>query len=211
MNDSITYWQKAHTKYSAQDWITKPTIFATQAVNYFPKAGYILELGAGQGQDTIFFAQRGYRVTACDLSKFALDFAKKRLPPNLNEKVKFKILDLSNPLPFKSESFDVVYSHLALHYFDERRTQELFNEIHRVLKEGGVFATITNTVEDPEVSGLKEIGEDYYVTPEELKKRYFSVGSLTKLTAIFQAILLDERGETHKDQIKTLIRYIGKK
>jgi hypothetical protein len=47
--DPKDYWKNAHVRYSSKDWIKKPTIFATQAINYFPKSGSILELGAGQG------------------------------------------------------------------------------------------------------------------------------------------------------------------
>jgi SAM-dependent methyltransferase len=211
MSSNILYWQKKHTKYADQDWITKPTIFATQMVGYFPKKGHILELGAGQGQDTIFFAKKGYKVSSCDFSNFALIFAKKRLPPEVKKNIEFKLLDLSNPLPFKDGGFDVVYSHLALHYFDETRTQKLFNEIYDILKDGGIFATITNTLEDPEISDLKRIDQDYYVNADGLKKRYFSVDSMKKFTNKFKTILLDANGQGHKEPIKTLIRFVGKK
>jgi 2-polyprenyl-3-methyl-5-hydroxy-6-metoxy-1,4-benzoquinol methylase len=33
----------------------------------------LLELGAGQGRDTLFLAQRGFRVTALDYSRAAVD------------------------------------------------------------------------------------------------------------------------------------------
>lgn len=120
------YWHGAHKKYALKDWITKPTIFATQVVKYFPKDARILELGCGQGQDSKYFANLGYEVTATDFSQFALDQIK-------DTRIKTKILDLNNELPFEKGSFDVVYSHLALHYFDQNRTQKLFDEIYDVL------------------------------------------------------------------------------
>src|SRR5260221_99184 len=157
MNDDKVYWQKTHAKYLTFDWINKQTVFAQQIIKYFPKNGKILELGAGQGQDTIYFAEKGYDIVSCDLSEFALDLAEKKLPSNLKNKVQFKTLDFSNSLPFELNSFDIIYSHLALHYFDEARTQELFNEIYNILKPGGIFATLTNTVEDIETSELEKI------------------------------------------------------
>lgn len=207
MNKYQEYWQEKLNKYSNQDWASKPTIFATQAINYFPKTGHILDLGAGLGQDSIFFAENGYQVTSCDLSELAKD----NIPQELQGKIVFKKLDLSNPLPFELESFDVVYSHLALHYFNEKRTQELFDQIYEILKPGGIFATITNTIEDPEISGFEKIEEDYYNSSDGIMKRYFSVDSMKKFTSKFQKLLLDANGETHKDEIKTLIRFIGKK
>lgn len=204
-NPDAVYWQKAHEKYATKDWIVKPTIFATQVINYFPKSSYILELGCGQGQDSIYFAQRGHKVLACDLSDFALGKA----PRNSN--IEYRHLDLLEKLPFQNNTFDVVYSHLALHYFDDTRTQELFDEIYSVLKMGGVFCALTNTIDDPEVNTLTKIADEYYITQEGLKKRFFSVKSMGKYTTNFEKILLDNHGETHKDEIKTLIRFVGRK
>lgn len=207
----IDYWQKKHTKYANQEWILKPTIFATQVIKYFPKSGHILDLGAGQGQDTIFFAHKGYKVTACDFSEFALDLAKIRLPEDLDNLVEFKVLDLAEILPLDKQSFDIVYSHLALHYFDQKRTQELFDEIYKILKPGGIFATITNTIDDPEIPEFTKLEDDYYVNPDGLKKSYFSVDSIRKLTKKFKIILLDNKGSGHKETVNTLIRFIGQK
>lgn len=91
------YWNKRHNKYLSEDWITKPTIFATQVVQYFPPKARILELGCGQGQDTTYFVDQGFVVTACDFSQFALDQAK------LRTKADFKLVNMNSPLEFQRE------------------------------------------------------------------------------------------------------------
>jgi len=194
-------WNTKHRKYIDQDWITKPTIFATVAIKYFPKTGSLLELGSGQGQDSKYFTELGYKVLATDFSDYALS----KIP-----NIKTQVVDLSLPLPFSSNSFDIVYSHLALHYFDKKRTQELFDEIFNFLKPGGIFATLTNTIEDREISTGTKIEDEYYQIGD-IQKRFFSIDSMRKFTSKFETLLLDNHGETHKDEIKTLIRYIGKK
>lgn len=144
-------------------------------------------------------------VVACDFSQFALDQAKFRM------NAEFKLVDMNKPLEFQRESFDVVYSHLALHYFNHKRTQDLFDEIYDILKPGGIFATLTNTIDDPEVSESTLIEEGLYMTPVGIQKMFFSIDTLAKFVSKFETILLDNRGETHKDPIKTLIRYVGQK
>lgn len=207
----LSYWEKVHQeKYSQADWITKPTIFATEVIKYFPQSGRILELGAGQGQDSSYFAQHGYHVLATDFSLFAMDQAKKRLSADLSGLVDFQTVDLHNLLPFSPASFDVVYSHLALHYFTAERTQNLFNEIYTVLKPGGIFATLTNAVSDPEITGLQPIETGLYQIGD-IQKRFFSTDTLLPFVKNFRIILLDNQGTTHKDKIKTLIRFVGKK
>ena len=57
-------WKDLHKNYAQQDWIDKPSIFAEQVLPYFPKDGKILELGAGQAQDSCYFAEQGFSVTA---------------------------------------------------------------------------------------------------------------------------------------------------
>ncbi len=91
--DNKLYWADKHKKYSTQDWIDKPTIFSQFAVSYFPKIGRLLDLGAGQGQDSRFFADNGYEVTATEYSEVAIELATKN-KPELN--IKYLAHDLSD-------------------------------------------------------------------------------------------------------------------
>lgn len=197
------YWQNKLSKYSQEPWSSGPNIFATQAIKYFPLSGKLLELGAGIGQDSKYFTTKGYDVLATDFSKFGLD--------QIHD-LKTQICDLSQPLPFQTKSFDIIYSHLALHYFDNQRTGKLFSEIFTILKPGGIFATLLNTLSDPETSqSEKKIGEDLFLTPSGIQKHLFSSGSFKKYITKFEVLLLDENGETYKDKIKSLIRFVGRK
>jgi len=203
------YWRKQHIKYSTYDWITKPTIFAEQILKLLPKNGKLIDLGAGQGQDSSFFAKNNFQVTSTDFTQDALDISKNR---HHNLKINYKNVDLTKSLPFDDSSFDIVYSHLALHYFDGKTTKKLFDEIHRILKKGGIFAAFVNTINDPEVAKSKKIEEEYFLSPVGIKKRFFSLKYFRRLIGDeYQIIILDEKGETYKDIIKNLIRFVGKK
>ena len=204
------YWDKAHIeKYSKAEWAYKPSIFAEQAVKFFPKTGRLLEIGTGQGGDADYFQSLGYKVIATDYSGEALRNAESRV-----KNVKFISLDTSQGFPFENESFDVVYSHMALHYFDSKNTKKIFSDIYRILKPGGIFATITNTMNDPEKEEghYLELEPGYYQDPKGIKKRYFSMGSLESfIKGLFERLLLDAGGRTYKDSDLSLTRFIGKK
>lgn len=207
--DNKLYWANKHKKYSTEEWIDKPTIFSQFAVNYFPKEWKLLDLGAGQGQDSRFFAKKGYKVSATEYSEVAIELAK-----NHTEllDIKYLVHDLSDIFPYEDNYFDIVYSHLSVQFFDNKTTEKIFSEISRVLKVNGIIAIMVNTKTDPEISLSKLISEDLYETPSGLVKRFYSEESLSKFTLTkFETILLDSKGETYKDQIKTLIRYIGRK
>lgn len=204
-------WVNLHAKYTQEDWITKPSIFAETAITYFPPTGTLLDLGAGVGQDSVYFAERGYTVTATDLTVDKLiGNAALQQQKTL---AAVKRVDLREPLPFANNSFNIVYAHLSLHYFTNEQTQAIFAEIYRVLKPGGTFAFFTNSTSDPEYGTGTELEPDYFEV-EGVVKRYLTVQTAGAFAKDFKTILLDNDGETYKDAAKgvhNLIRYIGVK
>ena len=60
----------------------------------------ILELGCGSGCDTKFLTDKGYPVTATDISEKALEACKKLAPG-----AEHRYVDLREPLPFADNSF----------------------------------------------------------------------------------------------------------
>lgn len=206
------FWKKTHEIYSTKSWINNTTIFAEFVVSYLPRLGKLLDLGAGQGQDSRYFAKLGYDVTSVDISGLALKLSEK-IAERARLNIKFIELDIADTLPFEDNSFDVIYSHLALHYFTDEKTRAIFREINRVLKPQGVLACLLNTIEDPEIidAKYKLIEKNYYQSSEGLLKKYFSVDYLNDvISGLFTPIVLDNKGETYKDEIKSLIRFIGK-
>ncbi|MEX1112752.1 MAG: class I SAM-dependent methyltransferase [Candidatus Andersenbacteria bacterium] len=210
--DTRSYWKHKLSEYANEVWSNKPSIFAKQTLSYFPTKGTLLELAGGQGQDSVFFATQGYTVTYSDFVEDVVRNVEKNTDPGLD--VWFQVIDLSKPLPFKNASFDVVYSHLGLHYFDNVNTKKVFGEIHRVLKTDGMLATILNTINDPEIkkSNYQEIEPYFFLNPRSgIKKSYFSQEYLSALVkGLFEPVLLDSAGETYKDETKSLIRFVGK-
>lgn len=206
-------WSDLHKNYKNQTWIDKPSLFAETAITYFPVKGKILDLGAGQGQDSRFFAGQGYNVVSTDVEETALEQSQLKLSDDLKQKVVVQKTDLREELPFDDASFDVVYAHLSLHYFDYKTTLRLFGEIQRVLKPGGVFAFFTNSIHDPEYNTGTKLEEDYFQIGQTAK-RYFSVDTARAFARYFDINLLDDHGETYKDRDKgvhNLIRFVGTK
>lgn len=207
-------WNNLHKHYQSQDWINKPNIFAEEILKYLKQDAKILELGAGQGQDTRLFASNGYSVTSTDISEEALNLNKSKLPTELSNKVKIQKLDMTSEFPFEDGEFDVVYAHLSLHYFTIATTKLVLKEIHRVLKPSGLLIMLNNSTSDPQYNNGKVIEPDYFVI-EDKNKRFFSTDSVRELVKNdFDIVLLDDLGETYKDAekgIHNLIRFAGSK
>jgi SAM-dependent methyltransferase len=201
MSEAVNYWEKKLKKYSNEEWADQPTLFAQKVKQYLPKRGSLLELGGGLGQDGKWFKSQGYKVTIADLTRLvAAD-------------IETTVLDMSNPLPFKKESFDIVYAHLSLHYFSAIRTQKLFNEIYDVLKKGGVFAFLVNSTDDPEAVEGDEI-EINFRNIGGINKRFFDIESAKTFTKQFKILLCDNKGTSYKDLklgLTNLIEFVGVK
>jgi len=206
-------WAAKHAEYKESEWIDRPSLFAEMALEYFPASGRILELGAGQGQDSRFFAENGYNVVSTDQSAAALATNREKLPTELVQKVTIEAVDISQKLPYPDASFAVVYAHLSLHYFDEATTRQIFAEIRRVLVPGGLLVFLVNSTGDSEYNMGRKIEHDFFEVDDK-EKRFFSIESAKEFVTDFTPKLIDNQGETYKDRekgIHNLIRFIGVK
>ena len=124
----------------------------------------IVELGAGLGRDTIFFAKNSISVEALDYSPTAIKIINKKVSENrLSNLVSTKIFDVRKKLPFKDSSVEACFSHMlycmALSNSD---LKNLNNEVLRILKPGGInIYTVRNTSDDDYKNGI-HISEDLY-------------------------------------------------
>lgn len=98
------------------------------------KGKSLLEIGCGMGSDLMQFARGGARCTGVDLTPRSIEISRHRFQL-YNMPGDFLITD-GEHLPFKDESFDVVYSNGVLHHTPD--TEGAVREVHRVLKPGGI-------------------------------------------------------------------------
>ena len=94
----------------------------------------LLEIGCGMGSDLLQFARGGALVTGVDLTPRSIEITRHRFAL-YGQRGSFMISD-GERLPFKGNTFDVVYSNGVLHHTPD--TQGAINEVHRVLRPGGV-------------------------------------------------------------------------
>ncbi len=144
----------------------EPSYPAKQAEKMFRDEGksIILEFGAGQGRDALFFASRGYNVTALDYSETAIKTIKEKADKlGLTKKITAFSQDVRNPLPFADESFDACYCHML--YCMALCTSELeslFKEVRRVLKSEGLSIYTVRNTSDPHYGKGIHRGENMY-------------------------------------------------
>ena len=159
------HWEKNFSSKSEMFGV-EASVAATSAVKIFKEKNVkkIIELGSGQGRDTIFFAKNGFHIEALDYSSSAIKaIINKSKEYNLGNSLNAKIFDLRKKLPYESGFFDGCFSHmLYCMAFSIEEIENLNNEVHRVLKKGGVnIFTVRNTTDGDYRNGT-HIGQDLY-------------------------------------------------
>ena len=95
----------------------------------------VLELGVGPGGVAVSVSREGVRVVGIDISPDALDRAKEHC--RLHQ---VRLLRASGfQLPFRDESFPLIYASQVLHLVDSAERLAMMQEAYRVLKPGGRF------------------------------------------------------------------------
>jgi ubiquinone/menaquinone biosynthesis C-methylase UbiE len=97
---------------------------------------YVLDLGCGAGESSVYLAARGARCVAYDLSPGMLDVAE-RLAALHGVSIETRAGDAAQ-ISFPDATFDIVYAANVLHHVD---TSAALAEVHRVLKPGGLACT----------------------------------------------------------------------
>ena len=104
------------------------------------KVQKVLELGCGQGRDSLFFASKGLEVYAIDSSKIAIENLKSKTK-ELHLDINLKNIDAIEGLPFSNNLYDAVYSHMFYNMgFSDDELEFLFSESNRVLKNNGLLS-----------------------------------------------------------------------
>ena len=94
----------------------------------------LLEVGCGMGTDLLQFSRGGARCVGVDLTPRSVEITQHRFKLYGADGA-FMISD-GEHLPFRDESFDVVYSNGVLHHTPD--TEGAIREVHRVLRPGGI-------------------------------------------------------------------------
>jgi ubiquinone/menaquinone biosynthesis C-methylase UbiE len=96
----------------------------------------ILDLCCGSGQTTQFLVQYSQDVTGLDASPRSLQRARKNVP-SANYVEAF-----AESMPFPDGQFDLVHTSVAMHEMQPAQLRQIFLEVYRVLKPGGLFILV---------------------------------------------------------------------
>jgi len=173
----------------------EPSEPARIAAELFKKEGKkrILELGGGQGRDTLFFARCGFKVDVLDYSEQSVTtITEKARQRGLSGLVKVSRHDIREPLPFEDETFDACYSHmLYCMALTSAELERLTDEVRRVLRPEGLNVyTVRHTGDSHYGAGIHR-GEDLYEVGGFIV-HFFSRQKIEQLAKGYDLVSIDE-------------------
>ena len=194
LDQQSQHWEKNFSN-KPEMFGLEPSISAKKALNFFKekKINNIIELGAGLGRDSIFFAKNNLKIQALDYSSSGIEIINHKIKrDNLSNYISTKLFDVREKLPFKDNSIDACYSHmLYCMALTTKDLEKLNNEIHRILKPNGLNIYTVRHTNDGDYKNGKHIGEDLYEN-DGFIVHYFSEEKVNSLLNGFKNISLEK-------------------
>jgi len=162
--DQRQIWESWHHTHSYASPSAHAEVEVEAFIKNLSKEGFnhrILEVGCGQGREAIKLACHGYDVVAFHLSPTAIRIAQAKAR-SANVSVDFHEGNVACPLPHEDKSFQGIFAHLSLHYFDDSTTRSIFRELERVLTPGGVLYFTVRSIGDRFDRKGERIDENLY-------------------------------------------------
>lgn len=180
------------------------------------KGKTVLDLGIGEGQNSIILSQLGYDVTGVDFSKKALDICN-----NKSSNIKLVKCDIRN-FNIEQNKYDLIMSRCVLHFLHKEDVYSIINNIKNTLNPNGLVYLSVFSTNDPSFK-FKCNNSDFDILPnnvfhkisDDTYSSYFSKTEILELFAGFNTILISDNysmdlchGNPHYHGI---IEYIGQK
>ena len=173
----------------------EPSLSAKKALKLFKKKNLknVLELGAGLGRDSIYFAINSIKLKALDYSSSAIEIINQKIDRNdLSKLISTKLFDVRKKLPFKDNSFEACYSHMLYCMAMTNKELEYLNdEIYRILKPNGINIYTVRHVEDGDFKKGIHRGENLYEN-DGFIVHFFSKETVNHLLKGFENLLIEK-------------------
>ena len=152
------YWNSYYSKIAA---INLPSLFAKFIYKNYLKAGKdLLEIGCGNGRDSLYFASKGINVTAIDASDFVIDELNLS---NKSDNARFICGDFVESEIIYSQKYDYCYSRFSLHAVSAAQEDKLLDNIKSSLRSHGKFFVEVRSIHDDLYGKGVEVGKNCFV------------------------------------------------
>ena len=185
-NDDESYWNEYYRNQFAQTRVEggtePPSLFACAMLeNYMEKGNLLIELGCGNGRDSLYFAENGMNVTGIDASEVAIRELQQR---NTNHCI-FICDDFVNAEAIYQIQYDYCYSRFTLHAINAEQEAQILDKAYKMLKSAGYLFIEARSIRDEKFGKGQEVEKNAYIhdghyrrfiDPMELKSKLENIG-----------------------------------
>jgi len=208
---TMKFWQKEYKKKNFF-WGLKPWKGLKKVLKY-TFAGKALDLGAGEGRNSIFLAKNGFEVLAIDkIPEGLAKIAELGCP-----KITTKTIDMRK-FRFPSKRFSLIISTFTIDFLKKSEIETLIKKIKKSLLPNGIVYFCVFSVKDPAYCKKKQIEKNTIYLPKlKLYQHFFTKDELRKMFEDFNIIYLRENrfkdipnNKPHLVHFHNIIEFIAK-
>ncbi|MGL6298360.1 MAG: class I SAM-dependent methyltransferase [Methanobacteriaceae archaeon] len=168
--DDKNYWENYYKSHF--DPVSESS-FAKFVMKYIEKDKRLIELGCGNGRDSVYFANKGLFVLGVDQVQNEINYLNNN---HSTDKLNFLADDFTNL--GLNEEFDYVYSRFTFHSINEERENRTINWIKSNLKPKGLFFLEARSIKDSMYNKGKKLSQNENFTDHY--RRYMDLGKILK-------------------------------
>ena len=188
------FWESSFIENETM-WGFEPSDSAILTKDFFleNKVKDILIPGIGYGRNAKVFIDNGINVTGIEISKTAIDLAKKN---DLNINIFHGSV---TDMPFDDKLYDGIFCYALIHLLNESERNKFIKDCYNQLKPNGYMVFTTISKEAPMFGKGKQLDKDYFEIMEGLKMFFYDSNSIKQEFGEYGLIEFSEIVEPHKD------------
>lgn len=175
-----------------------------------PTDGEALDLGCGEGRNSLFLARYGYSVHAIDASSQGIQKLEKYARSQGFDTINYEVADVRT-VQLKPNYYDAIIAVTILDHMREAEGQQVARAMIDALKPAGFLFVESFTIHDPAASTTRDENEVISETASFVQ-HFFEEGELATWFSALETILYEEimkyddsHGEPHYHGVARLI------
>lgn len=167
------YWDQFYSSTQKIN-LQPPSQFAAFVASEYGNYPMFIDVGCGNGRDTLFFAQLGHSTVGIDASDSAISLCLQSIPGDQKNKHLFIVRDVMD-LPDDLELINaigsnpkVIYSRFFLHAIDEAEESAFFDFAFKIAKPNDIIAIEFRSHLDQSTPKITQAHYRRYINPDLL-------------------------------------------
>lgn len=190
-NKDEKYWDKYYASEAAKsDLMCKPSLFACDMLQKYMISGKnLIELGCGNGRDSIYFAENGLNVIGIDASQVVINELQQKAS---SSNCTFVCDDFVSTEALYQIQYDYCYSRFTFHAINEWQETQILLKVYDLLKENGYLFIEARSTSDEKYGMGEKVEKNAFIYEGHYRRFIEPIELISKLTKIGFNVINEE-------------------